>query len=148
VKVLIAMYEKYQLLYAETDSGAILANVVYAEVGQEIWGTYSGYAGGAAIDFRYFWFDEDYNPHVNDDFLLFDTSADFSKNEVFEDLDASRAKMETIEDERLLLSQAGRDALGTVHARSDRGIGSWLSPDASEDIIYDLQDTWTLLFQF
>lgn len=141
------MYEIYQLLYAEIDSGAILANVVYAEVGQEIWGSYSGYAGGAAIDFRYFWFDEDYNPHVGDDFLLFDTNANFSKEEVFRGLDATRSKMETNDSEALLMSPDGQEALSQSDARSDNGIGSWVSDDASEDIIYDLQDSWTLLFR-
>lgn len=140
-------YEVYQILIADIDSDAILANIVYAEVGQEIWGCYSGYAGGGVIDYRFFHFDADYDPTVDDDYYSFPISETQNPDEVFPRLESIRKNMESDDPDALVLSEAGRGFLDRGDVDHSSGIRISFSIDASEDIIYDIQDEWTLLFQ-
>ena len=140
-------YETYHILIADIDSDSILANVVYAEVGQEIWGCYSGYAGGGVVDYRFFHFDADYEPTIEDDFLAFPIDDQQKAEAVFTQLEATRARMEADDPEALMLSEVGQEFIDDGEVDHGSGIRSRLSEDASEDIVYDLQDEWTLLFQ-
>lgn len=140
-------YPTYHILIADTDSDSILANVVYAEVGQEIWGCYSGYAGGGAVDYRFFRFDADYEPTVEDDYFAFPIDDHQEVEAVFTHLESTRAKMESDDPEALVLSEAGQQFLDDGEVDDTSGFRSRLSEDASEDIVYDLQDEWTLLFR-
>ena len=137
----------YQILISKSDSNAIIANVVYAEVGQEIWGCYSGYAGGNSVDYRFFHFDNDYNLVIEDDYFAFPIREQEDVESVFTRLEAVRATMESEESDLLLLSQPGQRFLSEGEVDKGSGICSRLSEDASEDIIYDIQDEWTLLFR-
>jgi hypothetical protein len=140
-------YPGFQILIADVDSDAIRANIVYAEVGPEIWGCYSGYAGGGVVDYRYFYFDADYNPNVTDDFLVLANEQKVAEvSAVFKKLESMRARLESKTADTLSLSDAGREFLGDGVIDQASGIRSRLSYEASEDIIYDLQDDWTLTF--
>jgi hypothetical protein len=65
---------------------------------------------------------------------------------VFKKLESMRARLESKTADTLSLSDAGREFLGDGVIDQASGIRSRLSYEASEDIIYDLQDDWTLTF--
>jgi hypothetical protein len=141
-------YPVFQILIADIDRDSIIANIAYAEVGLEIWGCYSGYAGGGVVDFRYFYFDADYNPLITDDFLVLTTEKSMAEvNTVFTELESVRARLESEAEDVLSMSEAGHQFLDDCVIDHVNGIRSRLSPEATEDIIYDLQDEWTLTFR-
>lgn len=141
-------YPVFHILVADIDSDSIVANIVYAEVGLEILGCYSGYAGGGVDDYRYFYFDADYNPIVTDDFLSLTTEKKAAEvSTIFSKLESVRSRLESEIASVLSLSEAGRRFLEDCVIDQASGIRIRLSHEASEDIIYDLQDEWTLTFR-
>ena len=130
----------HKLLIANEENG-IIVNIVYREVEGEIVGAYSGNSGGGVFDMRFFHLNQDLEPTVTDDsndISLVDEN--FSQKD-FDNLELERSKFENL-DEDGMLSKKGLDFLSDIVPNN--GIRSKYTELASEDVIYDIQDEWTL----
>ncbi len=128
------------MLIANEENG-IIVNIVYREVEGEIVGAYSGNSGGGVFDMRFFHLNQDLEPTVTDDsndISLVDEN--FSQKD-FDNLELERSKFENL-DEDGMLSKKGLDFLSDIVPNN--GIRSKYTELASEDVIYDIQDEWTL----
>ena len=128
-------------------SEEIQVNMVYAEVGDEdyeVFGAFADAAGGGGL----FHQNVDGEMTVNDDAGEFETKFSIQENyEICQELERLRAELESYnEDGDLIgLSKAGYAFLRTV-SEDDDGYAEVYSDGASEDFIYDIQDTWNLGF--
>jgi hypothetical protein len=99
------------------------------------------------MDYRFLHFDADYEPTVEDDFLAFPVNERYKAWPIFAQLEAARARMKSDDLEILALSETDRAYIADGEVNHDIGIHSRFSLKASEDINYDRQDNWNLLFQ-
>ena len=128
---------------AIVDHERLILNMVYAEVGEEIFGAYSGMiSSGPHV--CYFHQDQDGEFTVSDDYFEFETNHDLSN--IFSELDDLRNEFEIWDDEgdSFEFSDAGKEFIATNESINDDGWLEAYSDGASEDFIYDLQDEWQL----
>ena len=124
----------------------VLVNMVYTEIGgddYEVFGAFSGKGAGGGLFFQ----DTDGDITVSDDPDDFDTSVDSDTTKaIFLELEKLRAELETHDEEGNLtgFSQSGLAFLAGFEAND--GYIEAYSADASEDVIYDLQEEWNLNF--
>lgn len=125
-------------------------NMVFSEVGgsdYEVFGVYSGMSGSGP-HVCYFYYNQDGEFNISDDYFEFETSHDLSS--IFGELDDLRNEFEIWDDKHdsFMLSEAGKEFITNDDDCDiiDEGNG-WIeaySFDASETYIYDLQDEWQL----
>jgi len=128
---------------AIVDNERLILNMVYAEVGEEILGVYSGMiSSGPHV--CYFHQDQDGEFTVSDDYFEFETNHDLSN--IFSELDDLRNEFEIWDDEgdSFEFSDAGKEFIATNESINDDGWLEAYSDGASEDFIYDLQNEWQL----
>ncbi len=123
------------------DEDNIVVNIVYRETEGEIVGEYSGNSGGGVFDMRFFHLNEDNEATVSDDSDEIELVDENFGQEDFDSLESERAKFENAEDDGVL-SEEGLNYLSDVE--SENGVKVKYSESASEDVIYDIQDEWTL----
>ena len=124
-------------------------NMVYTEVGgedYEVMGAFSGICGGLGL----FHINLDGEAIVSDDFNEFESNISPSELEsVFTELEKQRAAFEAISEsgDLLGLSEKGLEFINQFEENDD-GVIHAFSDEASEDMIYDIQDEWNLDFYF
>jgi len=133
----------YRILIAQNDEP--LVNMVYVEINSEVCGAFSGDGGGGL-----FYFNEDHEASVSDDFSEFDTSLLGSLEEVekiYSELESLRSEYEEYDDEGNIIGVSEKGLKFLSQAESDEnGYIECYSDGASEDYIYDIQYEWNLNF--
>mgnify|MGYP001178425878 CR=1 FL=1 len=133
----------YRILIAQNDQ--ILVNMVYAEINEEVCGAFSGDGGGGL-----FYFNEDHEVTVSDDYGEFETSllGDYENvGNIYLKLEKLRSGFEEYDDDGDIIgfSEEGKNFL--MSSQSDgNGYIECYSDGASEDFIYDIQYEWNLNF--
>ena len=133
----------HRILITKIES--IVVNMVYAEIGDDVFGSFSGGCGGGG-----FFHQIDGGIVVSDDYGEFNTSFSYENLEdIFKYLDQLRAKFEKYDDEGNMLgcSEEGKKFSDIGNMRDD-GLTYTFSKLASEDYIYDCQDEWNLNFYY
>ena len=128
---------------AIVDNERLILNMVYAEVGEEILGVYSGMiSSGPHV--CYFHQDQDGEFTVSDDYFEFETNHDLSN--IFSELDDLRNEFEIWDDggDSFEFSDAGKDFISTNESINHDGWLEAYSERASEEFIYNLQNEWQL----
>ena len=128
---------------AISDHERLILNMVYTEVGDEIFGVYSGMiSSGPHV--CYFYQDQDSEFTVSDDYFEFETNHDLQN--IFSELDDLRNEFEIWDDEgdSFEFSDAGKEFIATNELINNDGWLEAYSEGASEDFIYDLQNKWQL----
>jgi hypothetical protein len=125
----------------------LILNMVYTEVGEEIFGVYSGMVKnhcGSGPEVCYFHQYEFDKFSVSDDYLEFETNHDLSN--IFSQLDDLRNEFEIWDDEgdSFEFSDTGKEFIATNELINNDGWLEAYSEGASEDFIYDLQNKWKL----
>lgn len=137
--------EVHRIVIARSEEPEL--NMIYTEVGgddYEVLGSFSGICGGLGL----FLINTDGEATVSDDFNEFQSKLSVSELEAtFKYLEKERATFEATNDEGELvgLSDAGLEFISTFD-ESDEGIVNAFSEEASDDMIYDIQDEWNLDF--
>jgi hypothetical protein len=125
------------------DNERLILNMVYTEVGEEVFGVYSGMirSGPHVCYFHQYEFGKF---SVSDDYFEFKTNHDLSN--IFIELDDLRNEFEIWDDEgdSFEFSKAGKEFIATNELINDDGWLEAYSEGASEDFIYDLQNKWQL----
>ena len=133
----------YRILIAQNDEP--LVNMEYVEINSEVCGAFSGDGGGGL-----FYFNEDHEASVSDDFSEFDTSLLGSLEEVekiYSELESLRSEYEEYDDEGNIIGVSEKGLKFLSQAESDEnGYIECYSDGASEDYIYDIQYEWNLNF--
>jgi len=133
----------YRILIVQNDEP--LVNMVYVEINSEVCGAFSGDGGGGL-----FYFNEDHEASVSDDFSEFDTSLLGSLEEVekiYSELESLRSEYEEYDDEGNIIGVSEKGLKFLSQAESDEnGYIECYSDGASEDYIYDIQYEWNLNF--
>jgi len=133
----------YRILIAQNDQ--ILVNMVYSEINEEVCGAFSGDGGGGL-----FYFNEDHEVSVSDDYGEFETSllGDYENvGNIYSNLEKLRSSFEEYDDDGDIIgiSEEGQNFL--MNSQSDEnGYIECYSDGASEDFIYDIQYEWNLNF--
>ena len=134
-------FEELNRILIANDTDAIIANIVYLPIDGGYIGAYSGNSGGV-FDYRVFYVDEDEAAQIDDDFEALNTPNILSEQEIFSALEGERFKLED-PDKEGFLSSVGLQFLASGE-QVDTGLKVKYSDGASEDIIYALQEDWTL----
>ena len=139
----ITSENSHRILIALNDE--ILVNMVYAEINEEVCGAFSGDGGGGL-----FYFNEDHEATVSDDFGEFDAPLlgdyeDLAK--IYLKLEKLRSDFEDSDDDGNIIgiSEAGLEFLNNYQS-DENGYAECYSDGASEDFIYDIQYEWNLNF--
>ena len=133
--------EELNRILVANDTDAIIANIVYVPIDGGYIGAYSGNSGGI-FDYRVFYVDEDDVAEIDDDFAALNTPNILDAPEIFSALEGERFKLEDPNKEGFLSSE-GMQFLASGE-QVDNGFKVKYSDKASEDIIYALQEDWTL----
>jgi hypothetical protein len=133
----------YRILIAQNEQ--ILVNMVYAEINEEVCGAFSGDGGGGL-----FYFNEDHEVSVSDDYGEFETSllGDYENvGNIYSNLEKLRSDFEEYDDDGDIIgiSEEGKNFL-TSSQSDENGYIECYSDGASEDFIYDIQYEWNLNF--
>jgi hypothetical protein len=133
----------YRKILIANNENSIICNIVYREVEGEIVGAYSGYSGGGVFDMRFFHLNQDLEATATDDSDDISLMDENFVQKDFDNLELERSKFENPQKDGVL-SKEGLDFLSDID--SNDGIRIKYTELASEDVIYDIQDEWTLLY--
>jgi len=143
-------YGPYERFVATNFDLIIQANVVYEKVSDGTIGCYSGYSGGGVTDYRFFYINKDDEVLITDDEQQIESEAVGNEYERFAALQRERSDFEFYddeeEDETSKLSEKGVDFLSEGTLDESTNIKSAKTKGFSEDVIYKLQQEWTLTF--
>ena len=135
-------FEELNKILIVNSENRIVVNIVYAPVEGGYIGAFSGDSGGI-FDYRVFYIDEDEVANIDDDCDALDIPDPEVTAETFSELEGERFKFED-EDDDGALSKEGQAFIDDVE--EDNGLKTKYSSSASEDIIYSLQDEWSINF--